>query len=246
MKQNIYDNPEFFDGYKALRERGAGLNSALEQPAMRSLLPDVRGMRVLDLGCGAGNLCRELRALGASSVTGLDISSRMLELAQAAPCEGIRYVQSPMEDFTADRGSFDLVTSSLAFHYVQDFGGLVSSIAEWLVEGGYLVFSMEHPVATAAQGIHPGWVRDAEGRKLCWMLDCYRDEGRRESRWFVDGVIRYHRTTETVLNTLIDNGFRIRRILEPHALEQAEAEHPNLLEERRRPPFLLVKAQLMP
>ena len=67
MPQNIYDNPEFFAGYDHLRETGAGINEALEQPAIRSLLPDVRGMRVLDMGCGAGEMCRLLIEKGAKS-----------------------------------------------------------------------------------------------------------------------------------------------------------------------------------
>ena len=42
MKQNIYDNQEFFRGYKELREMKAGLNEALEHPALFSLFPDVQ------------------------------------------------------------------------------------------------------------------------------------------------------------------------------------------------------------
>lgn len=243
MKQNIYDNPDFFVGYNSLREKKAGLNEVLEQPAMRSLLPDMSGMRVLDMGCGSGQLCRQLRAAGASAVTGVDISSRMLSLAQLSRDEGITYIHSAMEDFEADAGSFDLVVSSLAFHYLRDLDKVVFEIAGWLVAGGYLVFSIEHPITTAALGILPGWSRDAEGEKQHWMLDCYHDEGQRKCRWFVDGVIKYHRTMATVMNTLIDCGFIIRRVLEPYAAESMEAQRPDLLDERRRPPFLLIKAQ---
>ena len=46
MKQNVYDNETFFEGYKNLRESGSGLNDALEQPAIRSMLPILSG-----LGC---------------------------------------------------------------------------------------------------------------------------------------------------------------------------------------------------
>jgi SAM-dependent methyltransferase len=243
VKQNIYDNPDFFAGYRTLRQNNAGLNEVLEQPALRSLLPDVSGMRALDLGCGAGELCRELRGLGASTVTGVDISSRMLALAQAYTDEGITCVNSAIEDYTADAGAFDLVVSSLVFHYVRDFDKVVSSIAGWLIAGGHLVFSVEHPVTTAAQGILPGWHLDAEGKKEHWILDRYQDEGQRRCLWFIDGVIKYHRTMATILNALVDGGFSIRRILEPCATEQSEAERPALVEERRRPPFLLVKAQ---
>ena len=47
MKQNIYDDSDFFKGYKDMRDQKGGLNEVLEQPAIRLLLPDVRGLRVL-------------------------------------------------------------------------------------------------------------------------------------------------------------------------------------------------------
>ena len=61
MAQNIYDRPEFFDGYNRLERSVAGLAGAAEWPALRALLPDLEGLRVLDLGCGFGWFCRWAR-----------------------------------------------------------------------------------------------------------------------------------------------------------------------------------------
>jgi hypothetical protein len=55
--------------------------------------------------------------------------------------------------------------------------------------------------------------------------------------------VKYHRTVSSIIHALIESQFQIGRILEPHALEAAEKDKPVLLEERRRPPFLLVKAR---
>lgn len=55
-KQNIYDNERFFDGYRKLRENKVNANNLFEIPALFSLLPDLRGKKVLDLGCGFGAL----------------------------------------------------------------------------------------------------------------------------------------------------------------------------------------------
>jgi SAM-dependent methyltransferase len=79
--QNIYDDTTFFEGYKALRDTDAGLNGALEIPALHRLLPELSNSHVLDLGCGFGEFARFARARGAASVTGVDISARMLEEA---------------------------------------------------------------------------------------------------------------------------------------------------------------------
>ena len=54
MKQNIYDNPDFFNGYMDLRSNESGFNVAIEEPALRSLLPSLEGLHILDLGCGIG------------------------------------------------------------------------------------------------------------------------------------------------------------------------------------------------
>jgi SAM-dependent methyltransferase len=240
MPQNLYDDPDFFKAYAAMREAGTGLNEVLEQPALRSLLPPVEGKRVLDLGCGSGAFCRLMADLGAAHVVGVDLSEKMLALVPAHP--RIAWCRCAIEDFQAEPGSFDLVVSSLAFHYIEDLEAVFRRISGLLAEGGRLVFSIEHPIATCAQGLLPGWLRDDAGRKVAWQVDAYAEEGLRCSRWFVDGVRKYHRTLASLLNGLVDAGFRIERVLEPHALEEAERLRPALAEERRRPPFLLVRA----
>lgn len=52
MTQNIYDDLDFFEGYSRLERSIHGLDGAPEWPALRALLPEVTGLRVLDLGCG--------------------------------------------------------------------------------------------------------------------------------------------------------------------------------------------------
>ena len=51
-RQNIYDNETFFEGYKALRDKEINANNLFEMPALFTLLPDLTGKKVLDLGCG--------------------------------------------------------------------------------------------------------------------------------------------------------------------------------------------------
>ena len=72
--QNIYDNPTFFDSYRALRKNPASANELIEKPALFALCPDLTGKRVLDMGCGCGENCREFARRGAAEVMGIDIS----------------------------------------------------------------------------------------------------------------------------------------------------------------------------
>lgn len=247
MPQNIYDNPEFFAGYDAMREANTGINEVIEQPAIRSLLPDVRGLRVLDMGCGAGEMCRYLIEQGAASVIGMDVSERMLEKAKSYDDTGITYIHTAAEEASFEPGSFNLVVSSFLLHYIKDISPVIKNIHGWLSPGGKYVFSMEHPIATSSQGLFgdtwSSWLKDDDGKVLAWKVANYSDEGERISRWFVDGVVKYHRTMATIINTLADSGFRINRMLEPHASEQAEQERPELIDERLRPLILFVAAQ---
>ncbi|MGO8056219.1 SAM-dependent methyltransferase, partial [Rhizobium leguminosarum] len=50
MAQNIYDRPELFAGYSGMRRSVHGLDGASKWPAVRALLPDLAGKRVVDLG----------------------------------------------------------------------------------------------------------------------------------------------------------------------------------------------------
>lgn len=241
--QNIYDDPAFLAGYSALERFGAGWGRAVELGDLLSLLPAVGGRRVLDLGCGAGQLAHHLATRGAAEVTAIDVSARMLELAQAQWSHPrVTYRRQSIEDAAFPAAGLDLVVSSLALHYVDDYAGLVRRIAGWLAPGGVLVYSTEHPIYTGRMA-GDGWARDAAGRCLGWGVDRYGDEGAREETWFVPGVRKVHRTLSTLLNGILDAGLVLERVLEPAPGEVWLREHPDRADERRRPVFLLVRAR---
>jgi SAM-dependent methyltransferase len=240
MTQNIYDSEEFFEGYSRLRRSIEGLDGAPEWPALRALLPHLRGRRVLDLGCGFGWFCRWARQQGAAYVLGIDISEKMLARARAATEDSlITYVRADMENLKLSSRSLDLVYSSLALHYVENLSRLVSQISRALVPGGRLVFSVEHPIFTAPS--EPQWCPASGGRRT-WPLDRYLDEGPRSTDWLATGVIKQHRTLSTYLNLLIRLGFVLTHVEEWGPSEEQIATQPAWADERQRPPFLLVSA----
>lgn len=241
MSQNAYDKPDFFEGYSRLGRSVHGLQGAPEWPVLQSMLPDINGLRVVDLGCGFGWFCRWVREAGAADVLGIDLSEKMLTRAQADTADpAVTYQRADLENLQLPEGGLDLVYSSLAFHYVEDAARLYSTIHRALVPGGRLVFSTEHPIYMAPR--KPGWTVAEDGRKT-WPVEQYSVEGPRTTDWLAPGVVKHHRTVATTLNLLIATGFRVDRVEEFCPSREQIAESPALAEEVERPMFLLVSAQ---
>ena len=241
--QNIYDNEIFFAGYQAIRKREVNANDLFETPFFMALMPELAGAAVLDLGCGAGGHCAGFVRRGARRVLGIDISEKMLDAAKRENSHPrIEYRRMPMEEIGALDERFDVVASSLAIHYVADYDALVRRVYDLLKPGGVFVFSQEHPLSTCFSG-GARWTKDENGEKLYANISDYSVDGRRESRWFVDGVQKYHRTFSTVVNALIEAGFAIERMIEPTPDEAMLEAHPEYRDLLHKPDFLLIRAK---
>jgi SAM-dependent methyltransferase len=240
MTQNVYDDPEFYESYGRLPRSVAGLAGAPEWPALRALLPPMRDLNVVDLGCGYGWFCRWAREQGAAKVLGLDVSEKMLARARQENTADITYAIADMEKLELPAASFDLAYSSLALHYIENLSGLLATVQRALVSGGRLVFSIEHPIYMAPR--HPSWSVGEDGREA-WLLDSYLAEGPRTTDWLASGVVKQHRTIGTTLNLLIRHGFAIAHVEEWCPTDAQVAARREWLRERERPMFLLVATQ---
>lgn len=173
-------------------------------------------------------------------VEGTDISERMLAIArEKCQMEQIHFVRCAMEDLEYAPESFDVVISSLAFHYVKDFGALVEKISRWLTPGGKFVFSAEHPVFTAEGS--QDWMYDKDGKILCFPVDHYYYEGKRDAVFLGEHVVKYHRTVTTYVQTLLKQGFVLDALVEPQPPEDM-MDLPGMADEMRRPMMLLLAA----
>lgn len=239
MAQNIYDDPRFLAGYSEFPRSRDGLSATSEWPAFRELLPEIADKRVVELGCGFGQLTRWLAAEGAKDVLAFDLSETMLGRAIAeTDSAAVRYRRTDLETLTLEPRSADLVVSSMTLHYLEDFDRLAKTLFAALVPGGQLVFSVEHPIYAARA--EPEWITAADGRRAFAIAD-YGIEGRRVTNWIVDGIVKYHRTLGTMLNVLTAAGFTYGLVDEwtPSAVQLAA--HPEWRDtELTRPMFLLI------
>lgn len=240
QQSNKYDNPQFFDKYKEMARSKYGLAGAGEWHELEKMLPDFKNKRVLDLGCGYGWHCLYAAEHGASQVVGIDSSARMIQVAKSkTDLPVISYHIQPMEEVDYPEDSFDVVISSLAFHYVASFDDICVKLRKFLVNGGDLVFSVENPIFTAyGTG---DWYYDDNGKPLHWPVDRYFEEGVRKANFLGHDVYKYHKTMSTYINTLVKHGFKITKVVEPLPEESKMASMPD---ESRRPMMLLISAKL--
>ncbi|MBC1185142.1 MULTISPECIES: class I SAM-dependent methyltransferase [Kluyvera] len=241
MSQNIYDNPDFFAGYATLDRSVRGLDGAPEWATIVHMMPALAGQRVVDLGCGYGWFCRWARDQGAAKVTGLDLSSLMLERAREMTHDaGIEYRCEDLQTLALAANSCDVVYSSLALHYLPDIAPLLACVYQALTPGGTLLFSAEHPIYTAP--LKQGWQEDAQGQKS-WPVSHYQQEGERISNWFADGVKKQHRTLGSWINALVAAGFVIECLNEWGPTAEQIAANPALDEEKERPMIFILRAR---
>ena len=242
MKQNKYDDEIFFSAYKQMARSVEGLEGAGEWHVFKSLLPELRNKAVLDLGCGFGWHCRYASEQQASSVIGVDLSENMLEKARELTGDpAITYVQNSIEDIDFSNEQFDIVISSLAFHYIESFEVVCKKVHNFLKPGGSFIFSVEHPIFTSRN--EQDWYYDGEGNRLHWPVDNYQLEGIRKTSFLAENVIKYHRTISTYLNDLIGAGFVLRAVEEPMPSDDMLKNDPMMQDEKRRPMFMIISVE---
>lgn len=245
MIENIYDNKSFFDNYIHLRNDpdNVAANEIVEMPAIYDALPDLTGKRVLDLGCGCGNNCTKSVELGASYVLGTDVSENMIDLAKKTNAdEKIEYQALAMEDISSLNQKFDVVISSLAFHYVEDYDRLVKDIFGLLNEDGQLIFSQEHPLSTGTilnEACNSSSKLKLGGKEYKLLSD-YNVNGPRTVDWLGCTYTKYHRNFSSLVNGLIRNHFKICKIIEPVAGDENVKKNPKYKNQLNMPYFMII------
>ena len=251
MKENKYNDEIFFNKYSEMERSKFGLNAAGEWESLKNILPSFENKNILDLGCGYGWHLIYAAQNKANLAVGCDISDKMFDVAREKTknINNIRLILSSIENINENIKSneelkdikFDIVLSSLALHYVYDFGSVVKTVKGLLKDDGYFVFSAEHPIFTAYGS--QDWLYDSNGEIVCFPIDNYFYEGKRNTKFLAESVIKYHRTITTYINTLINNGFVIENVTEPKPPEKMLKNNKEMQNELRRPMMIVIKSK---
>ena len=146
-----------------------------------------------------------------------------------------------IEDFDFQPETYDIVISSLTFHYLESFINICRKVRSCLTKGGSFVFSVEHPIFTAYG--NQDWYYDQEGKRAHWPVDRYFNEGKRTAVFLGEEVVKYHKTLTTYINSLLQTGFEICELIEPEPSKIMLDTIPEMKDELRRPMMLLISAK---
>ena len=202
----------------------------LNSPAFLAMLPDVAGLRGLDMGCGEGENTRHLARRGAR-VTGLDIAQVFLDYARDSERVeplGIELVRASGQELPFADRSFDFVTAFMSLMDMPQPEHAIREVFRVLRPGGFFQFSITHPCFMTSLW---RWVHDELGQRLGVVCGDYFT--RREDlveEWMFSSiprplrdtlpkfrVPRFFRTLSEWIHALLESGFALERLEEPSA-----------------------------
>ncbi|MFV0525123.1 MAG: class I SAM-dependent methyltransferase [Acidimicrobiales bacterium] len=179
------------------------------------------GGRVLDVGCGEGQVARALAAAGCR-VVGVDPVADQVTVARARDRAGdgpdhrrVDYARAVADGLPFADGSFDAVVASLVFEHIDDVDGAVAEVARVLNGAGRFLFLLNHPLL---QTPGSGWIDDQiiEPPEQYWRIGPYLTEASTVEEVHKGVFVRFvHRPLSRYLNTLARAGLRLVHMDEP-------------------------------
>ncbi|MFQ6061262.1 MAG: class I SAM-dependent methyltransferase [Thermoplasmata archaeon] len=232
----------------------------LNNPAFFELLGNIRGKRILDLGCGEGYNSRIMARKGAR-VVGIDFSQKMIDFAveeEENERLGIDYyVLDARNLHTFEKDTFDTVACFMALQDIEDYRGAVKETCRVLKKHGRFVFSIPHPCferRIMGDQIIGGW-EYREGTEdesledaLYYKVDRYFEVHSFIIPWKMERLTRhfettsFHRTLTDYASALYDAGLAISRLTEPIPTREGIEKHPTMKEHLRIPQSVIIEA----
>lgn len=246
---NVYDRNA--GSYDQSYDSGLSIdNRFIEWPAIKKLVKKTSGKKLLDIGCGSGRHLEHYQKMG-FDCSGIDISSEMIKLAQQRNPTAKLTVGS-MQKLPFSKNSFDVVTSSLAFHY-GDFNRILKEVNRVLKPNGIIIFSTTNPYDDAREKITVGDYKVSAWGKVKNLktgeqtfLGNYFETNQRSAYWKNKGftVEWKHSTFQQIIQALAKNHFFIQEFIEAKPVKKAKKINPQRFEyTSKNPVIVLFKAK---
>ncbi len=233
--------------YINFRKSGESMNELIEIPAMKELVGNLKGLKVLDAGCGFGDYSFWAFEQGVKEVVGVDISDKMINAAKERSQKkgvNIEFIQSDLSDLGVFNDNyFDLIMSSIVISYFDDLNKYFKEFARVLKKKGRFVFSDVHPIRLS------GWIEKDRGKYILQIKN-YLDARKVETSdlWKNEKgeyeVIRsYYYPLSDIIRALKNTGFLIEDINEPKPLKRMKSVLPKKYSRLCQIPlFILISA----
>ena len=169
--------------------------------------------RVLDVGCGEGQVARHIKAsVGSEVVVGVDPSANQLEVARER-AGGVQYVRGDADALPVPDAAFDAVVACLVFEHITDVDVALAEVARSLEPGGVFLFLLNHPLLQVPGS---GWIDDHILDEQYWRVGPYLVEDVSLEE-IAPGVMLpfVHRPLSRYVNRLAEVGLLIERMEEP-------------------------------
>ncbi len=193
----------------------AGADPEYEEQILPLAAEELAGAsRVLDIGCGDGQVARLASAGGASFVVGVDPTWNQIRIA-ADRGGGVHVVRSGADALPFDGESFDAAVACLVFEHIRAVDEAIAEVARVLRPGGRFCFFLNHPLL---QTPGSGWIDDQilDPPEQYWRIGAYLIEQESNEEVEKDIFIPFiHRPLSRYVNALIENGLYVQRMLEP-------------------------------
>ena len=172
--------------------------------------------RVLDVGCGEGQIARVLQSRTSvqSFVVGVDPTQGQVDVAVERSV-GEQYLRSGADALPFPDGSFDAVLACLVFEHIDALDEAISEVARILRPGGRFSFFLNHPLL---QTPNSGWIDDQmiDPPEQYWRIGSYLDEAITFEEVEPGVRVRFlHRPLSRYVNTLAEHGLVLEAMFEP-------------------------------